>query len=53
MKLVILLIIFCTSSCTSFKINENGLRRSCQSGINKYDDGQLSFSCYNQNKEDK
>ena len=31
--------------CTTFNENENGLRRSCKSGVIEYDDGTTSFKC--------
>jgi hypothetical protein len=31
--------------CTTFNVNESGVRRSCKSGVFKYSDDTTSFEC--------
>jgi hypothetical protein len=33
-------------ACSSFQQNERALRSACKSGVEQYDDGQTSFTCY-------
>jgi hypothetical protein len=33
-------------ACSSFQQNERALKSACKAGVETYDDGQTSFSCY-------
>lgn len=44
-KAIILVLILVSLGCTSFNLNESGLRRACKSKVSKYDDGTLTFEC--------
>jgi len=53
MKLVLLIILLLTSACTTFSFNQSSLTKACKSGVEEYDDGNLSFKCFDKKPVEK
>ena len=47
MKYIIVFIgLVILSGCTTFTTNEHALRAACKSNVAEYDDGSLTFKCF-------
>lgn len=53
MKLILLIILLLTNACTTFSFNQSSLVKACKSGIQEYDDGNMSFKCFDKKSVEK
>jgi hypothetical protein len=44
--IVIFTILLAVTGCTTFSTNEHALKDACKNGVSEYDDGSMSFKCY-------
>lgn len=46
MKYLLLIVLLLTCACTTFNLNESGIRKACKGGIKEYNDDSTSFKCF-------
>lgn len=53
MRYLLISCLFIITACTSFNMNESGIRKACRGGVKEYDDGSTNFKCFEKDQEDK
>lgn len=46
MRYLLLMTFTFSVGCSTFNLNEAGVRKACNSNVKEYDDGSLNFKCF-------